>query len=200
MSAPEETSAAGATAYEAARPARARRIWSARRIPAAVTAALALAVTGPLLYDVASVRAGRHASAWRVRLAGQLSTRQLRDQWVLIGAGAAALLGLWLLVLALTPGARAVLRMRQVAAPVRAGLDRAAAAGVVRQRVLSVPGVFAARATVTRRRIKVRAHSHFREPDEVRGDVEAALAETVDGLGLARPPRVTLSLRRAGRR
>ncbi|MBY8887486.1 DUF6286 domain-containing protein [Streptomyces sp. PTM05] len=200
MSAPEEPPAAGATAYEAAPTSRARRFWSARRVPAAVTAALALAVTGPLLYDVASVRAGRHALAWRVRLAGQLSTRQLRDQWVLIGAGVAVLLGLWLIVLALTPGVRGVLRMRQVAAPVRAGLDRTAAAGVVRQRVLSVPGVFAARATVTRRRIKVRAHSHFRDLDEVRGDLDAALAETLGDLGLAGTPLVTLSLRRTGRR
>lgn len=175
---------------------RARRFWAVRRIPAALIALILLGATGLLLYDVAAVRAGRTAMAWRRELADDLATRPLDDVLVLIGAGLAVLIGLWLLILAATPGLRAVLPMRHDHADMRAGLDRDAAALALRDRAMEVSGVQSARVRMKRRKVAVRAVSHFRELDEVRADVESVLGTGIDELGLARPPALTVRVGR----
>lgn len=177
-----------------------RRLWSARRVPAALLALVLLVVAGAFLYDVAAVRAGRPAMAWRRELARQLAERPLDDIWVLVGAGVAAALGLWLLLLALTPGLRALLPMRRTHPDVRAALHRDAAAMVLRDRAMEVAGVQSVRVRTTRRRADVRVVSHFRELDDVRGDLELVLGEAVRGLGLARPLGLSLRVRRPGRK
>lgn len=84
-------------------PRPAARPWSARRIPAAITALIIGAAAGLLLFDVIRVRAGSPAAAWRRRSADELATRPLDDTFVQTGAGVIAALGLWLIILALTP-------------------------------------------------------------------------------------------------
>ncbi|MCL6735330.1 DUF6286 domain-containing protein [Streptomyces neyagawaensis] len=177
-----------------------RRFWSARRVPAGILALIILAGAGLLLYDIAAVRADRPAMAWRRSLARELAERPLDDAWVLTGAGIAALLGLWLLVLAATPGLRDVLPMRRLDPHVRAGLHRPAAALVLRDRAMEVSGVQSVRVRVGRKRVDVRAVSHFRELDEVRADLDATLADGIRGLGLARPPALSVHVRRPGRK
>lgn len=177
---------------------RARRFWSGRRAPAALTAAVLLGASGLLLYDIAAVRADRQAMAWRKTLADELATRHLDNEWIILGAAVCAALGLWLIVLALTPGERDVLPMaRRGPRGVRAGLDRHAAELVLRDRAMEVSGVRWSRVTVTRRRIKTRATSHFRELDDVRRDLTEALEEAVRQLGLARTPPLRIQVRRA---
>ncbi|MET8081612.1 DUF6286 domain-containing protein [Streptomyces sp. NPDC005303] len=173
-----------------------RRFWSARRIPAGILALLLLLVAGIFLYDIAAVRAHRPAMHWRRELSGQLAERPLDDIWVLIGAGVAAALGLWLLVLAVTPGLRSVLPMRRTHPDVRAGLHRDAAAMVLRDRAMEVSGVQSARARVRRKKADVRAVSHFRELDDVRADLDLTLTEAIRGLGLARPPALSVHVAR----
>ncbi|MFD3621472.1 DUF6286 domain-containing protein [Streptomyces sp. NPDC058676] len=176
------------------------RFWSARRVPAGIVALLLLVVAGAFLYDVAAVRAGRDALAWRRELARQLAERPLDDTWVLVGAGVAAALGLWLIVLVATPGLRAVLPMRRSHADVRAGLHREAAAMVLRDRAMEAAGVQSVRVRMRRARADVRAVSHFREQDDVRADLEATLTEAVRGLGLSRPPTLSVHVVRPGRK
>ena len=176
------------------------RFWSARRVPAGIVALLLLGLTGLFLYDIVSVRAGRPGMYWRRELAEQLAERPLDDTWVLVGAGVAAVLGLWLLILAATPGLRAVLPMRGRHAGVRAGLHRDAAATALRDRAMEVSGVQAARVRVRRRRADVRAVSHFRELDDVRTELDDVLADAVGGLGLSRPPSLSVRVRRPGRK
>ena len=180
--------------------AREGRFWSARRVPAAIVAVLVLAVAGVFLYDIAAVRANRPAMRWRRELARQLAERPLDDIWVLVGAGVAAALGLWLIVLAVTPGLRGVLPMRRPQADVRAGLHRDAAALVLRDRAMEVAGVQSVRVRMRRRRAGVFALSHFRELDDVQADLDASLGEAVRGMGLARPPALTVHVRRPGRK
>lgn len=177
-----------------------RRFWSARKVPAGLLALLLLVIAVAFLYDIAAVRAGRPAMSWRRELARQLAERPLDDVWVLLGAGVAAALGLWLLLLALTPGLRALLPMRRTHPDVRAGLDRNAAAMALRDRAMEIAGVQTARVRVARRRADVRAVSHFRELDDVRADLDAALADAVRGLGLSRPPALSVRVRRPGRK
>ena len=177
-----------------------RRFWSARRVPAGQVALAVLVIAGWFLYDIAAVRAHRPGMSWRHELARQLAERQLDDVWVLTGAAVAAALGLWLLVLALTPGLRSVLTMHRTHPDVRAGLHRDAAAMVLRDRALEVAGVQSVRVAVKRRRTDVRAVSHFRDLDDVRKDLTAVLEGAIRGLGLARPSPLTLRVRRPGRK
>ncbi|MEU6354041.1 DUF6286 domain-containing protein [Streptomyces sp. NPDC047072] len=176
------------------------RFWSARRVPAGIVALLLLVVAGAFLYDVAAVRANRPALSWRRDLARQLAERPLDDTWVLVGAAAAVVLGLWLLILAATPGLRAVLPMARAHPDVRAGLHRDAAATVLRDRAMEVAGVQSVRVRMRRARADVRAVSHFRELDDVRADLDIALAEAIRGLGLARPPALAVHVARTARK
>ncbi|MFI9200998.1 DUF6286 domain-containing protein [Streptomyces sp. NPDC053048] len=178
----------------------ARRFRSARRVPAALVAAGLLGATGILLYDVAAVRAGRPALGWRRRLAHQLATRHLDDPWVVAAAAAAVVLGAWLITLAVTPGLRRILPMRGESPDVRAGLDRTAAALVLRDRAMEVAGVRSVRVDVGRRVVRVRAQSHFRDLDEVRTDVNSVLAEGVREMGLAREPSLSVRVDRPAKR
>jgi hypothetical protein len=178
----------------------ARRFWSARRVPAGIVALLLLLVAGIFLYDVAAVRADRPAMHWRRELARQLAQRPLDDTWVLVGAGVAAALGLWLIVLAATPGLRGVLPMSRTHPDVRAGLHRDAAAMVLRDRAMEVAGVQSARVRMSRRKADVRAVSHFRELDDVRADLDLTLTEAITALGLARPPALSVHVARTTRK
>ncbi|MER7574061.1 DUF6286 domain-containing protein [Streptomyces sp. NPDC126514] len=176
------------------------RFWSTRRVTAAIVALLLLALVGLFLYDIAAVRADRSPMAWRRELTDQLAQRPLDDTWVLIGAGVATALGLWLLALAATPGLRSLLPMRRTHPDVRGALDREAAALVLRDRAMEISGVQSARVRMGRRRADVQAVSHFRDLDDVRADLDGALADAVHGLGLSRPPALSVRVRRPGRK
>ncbi|WP_327227185.1 DUF6286 domain-containing protein [Streptomyces platensis] len=190
-----DTPAAGTADHD-----RVRRFRSARRVPAALVALVLLAAAGLLLYDVAAVRANRPAMAWRRWLARELGTRHLDNPWVLGAAALAVVLGIWLVVSAVTPGLRQLLPMRPAAPDTRAGLDRAAAALVLRDRAMEVAGVQSVRVAVSRRKAKTHAVSHFRELDEVRADLDTSLGEGLRQLGLAHELRLTVDVRRPKKR
>ncbi|MGW0749159.1 DUF6286 domain-containing protein [Streptomyces sp. NPDC002587] len=174
---------------------RAGRPWSVRRIPAALTALLVAVAAGTLLVDVVRVRAGQPAAAWRTRLTDELATRPLDDLWIQIGAVVVAVLGLWLVVLALTPGLRHQLPLQTPDAQMRAVLDRDAAALLLRDAAMRVPGVSAAKVRVFQRRVRARADVRFRAPAEVKADLVAALQEELDRFALARAPRLAVRVR-----
>ncbi|MCP3821274.1 DUF6286 domain-containing protein [Streptomyces sp. A3M-1-3] len=204
---PELDQSASAAAYdpvpapaEAGDADKAGRFWSGRRLPAGLTALVALGAAGLLLYDLAAVRADRPAMRWRRVLAQELAERPLDDVWVLAGAAAAVALGVWLLVLAVTAGLRRILPMRRRNADVRAGLDRDAAAMVLRDRAMEVSGVQAVRVRVRRSKAAVRAVSHFRELDDVRADLDTVLAAGIRELGLAHPPGLSVHVGRPAKK
>ncbi|MFX4291977.1 DUF6286 domain-containing protein [Streptomyces bohaiensis] len=174
----------------------ARRFWSTRRLPAAALAVLLLAALGPLLYDIVAVRADRPASAWRTELADQLARRSLDDPWVVAVAAALVLVGLALVVAALTPGLRGLLPMRRSDPRVRPGIERNAAAQVVRDRAMGVAGVRSVRVRVGRSRVRVSARAHFRDLDEVRADLDGAMRLALAELDLAHRPALRVQVGR----
>ncbi|KOV72913.1 MULTISPECIES: DUF6286 domain-containing protein [Streptomyces] len=177
---------------------RAHRPWSVRRIPAALVAAVILVLAVGALVDVIAVRAGRPAAAWRRHLADALATRPVDDVWMLVGAGVAAVVGVWLVVLALTPGLRhwLPLRSRADGPRLRAFLNRDGAADLLRDAAMRVPGVSRARIRVRRHRVKARADVRFRDLQQVRDDLTAVLDDESDRLALAHPPRIGVRVRR----
>ncbi|MGW7254706.1 DUF6286 domain-containing protein [Streptomyces sp. NPDC054834] len=176
---------------------RTHRPWSTRRIPAALVASVILVAAVAALVDVIAVRAGRPAAAWRRHLADELATRPVDDVWMLTGAAVAAAVGIWLIVLALTPGLRHWLPQRSPTdcPRLRASLDRDGAADLLRDAAMRVPGVGSARIRVRRHRIKARADVRFRDPQRVKDDLTAVLGEDRDQLALARPPRIVVRVR-----
>ncbi|MFD7781203.1 DUF6286 domain-containing protein [Streptomyces sp. NPDC059753] len=177
---------------------RSSRPWSARRITAALVASVILVAAVAALVDVIAVRAGRPAAAWRRHLADELATRPVGDVWMLTGAAVAAVVGVWLIVLALTPGLRHWLPLRSPAdcPQLRASLDRDGVAVLLRDAAMRVPGVSAAHVRVRRHRIKARADVRFRDLGQVKEDLTAALDEERGRLALARPPRIVVRVRR----
>ncbi|MGI5399862.1 DUF6286 domain-containing protein [Streptomyces sp. CA-135486] len=172
------------------------RFWSVRRVPAGLVALVVLGGSGLLLYDIAAVRAGRPAMQWRRALAADLAKWRLDEPGVLAAAAVAMVIGVGLIVLALTPGLRSLLPMRRDVASVRAGIEREAAAFVLRDRAMEVSGVQSVRVRMGRAKVSVRAQSHFRELDDVRADLDASLAAAIGELGLARPPALTVHVGR----
>lgn len=179
---------------------RAGRFWSLRRVPAGIVALVLLAASGLLLYDVAAVRAGEPAMAWRRTLADEMATTALDDPKVLAAACLVTLLGVWLIALAVTPGRRDLMPMRREAANVRAGLERSAAGLVLRDRAMQVTGVQSVRVAVGRRKVRAHARAHFRDLHEVRGDLDSALGDGIRQLGLARRPGLSVHVRRPKKR
>jgi hypothetical protein len=175
---------------------KAGRFWSVRRVPATLLALLVLGGAGLLLYDIAAVRADRPGLRWRRAAAADLAKWQLDEAGVLAAAAAAMALGVCLIVLAVTPGLRALLPMRRDSPHVRAGLDREAAALVLRDRAMEVSGVQSVRVRMGRAKVSVRALSHFRELDDVRADLDAVLGGGIRELGLASRPALTVHVSR----
>ncbi|MGW4289430.1 DUF6286 domain-containing protein [Streptomyces sp. NPDC004673] len=176
------------------------RFWSARRVPSAIIALLTLGGAGLLLYDIVAVRTGHPAMYWRRELARQLAEHPLDYIPVLAGAAFVTAVGLWLILLAITPGLRNLLPMLRPRYDVRAALTRDAAAQVLRDRAVEVSGVREARVKMRRRRADVRVISHFRDPSEVRSDLDTALAGAVTDLGMTRRPKLSVRLRGPGKK
>ncbi|WP_070016445.1 DUF6286 domain-containing protein [Streptomyces nanshensis] len=179
---------------------RAGRFWSVRRLPAGIVALLVVAAAGLLLYDLVVVRTGGSAMAWRRRFAHELASTPVNDPKVLAAACVVSLLGVWLIALALSPGRRGLLPMRREFAGVRAGLERTAAALVLRDRAMQVSGVQSVRVAVGRRKVRARAQAHFRDLHDVRGDLDSALGDGIRQLGLARQPGLSVHVQRPKKR
>ncbi|MGW6061495.1 DUF6286 domain-containing Asp23/Gls24 family envelope stress response protein [Streptomyces sp. NPDC055189] len=177
---------------------RARRPWSQRRLPVAVLALAAAAVCGVLLYDVVSVHAAGNAPArWRVQTMEWLATHGPDGGATpdVLAAVTVFALGVWLLVIAVTPGRRGRLPMKPPLPGVHAVLERRAVAILLRDAVTDVPGVGKVLVKVGRRTARVRAGLAFGDPDGARRAVTEAAGEAAAGLGLARPLRLRVRLR-----
>jgi len=163
-----------------------RRVWSRRRVPAAVQAALAAVVCGALAVDLVRVHAAhRPAAVWRVEVVHWLSQHGPGDRSVVVTGGLTALLGLWMVVLAVAPGLRRRSTVEAVAPRVVAAVDRSAVEALVRDAVGEVAGVGAVRVRV-RRRVSVRAELLFGERAQARAEVTAAADGALRSCGLRR--------------
>ncbi|MGW4652580.1 DUF6286 domain-containing protein [Kitasatospora sp. NPDC004289] len=171
-------------------PAAARRLRSDRTFWAGLVVVAGLVVAGALLYDAAAVRAGRTARPWRAETADELARRHLDDPVVLIAAGAAVLLGLGCLVLALTAGQRRWLPLTRPGAVI----DRAGVSALVTRWARRIDGVDSVKVRTGRGRTVVRIDGAA-EPAAVERELRAELAR----VPLAGEHRLDVRTRRGSR-
>lgn len=165
-------------------PPRARRPWSARRLPAAATALVVATAAGALL--VRGARGGLTPSS-------ALRSVPLTDaRW--IGAGAAvALLGVVLIVLALTPGMRRWLPLVRPDGDTRAAIDRSSVGLLLRDAALGVDGVSRVEVRSGRGRRRVRVLVAHGSTDGARQAAEWSASAALSGIGLGRPGRLSVT-------
>ncbi|MFB7394740.1 DUF6286 domain-containing Asp23/Gls24 family envelope stress response protein [Streptomyces sp. NPDC056191] len=165
-------------------PPRARRPWSGRRLPAAATALVVATAAGALL--VRGARGGLTPASW-------LRSVPLTDaRW--IGAGAAlAVLGVVLVVLALTPGMRRWLPLVRPDGATRAAIDRSSVGLLLRDAVLGVDGVSRVEVRSGRRRRRVRVLVAHGSKDGARRAAEWSASAALSGIGLGRPGRLSVT-------
>ncbi|MFD4561028.1 DUF6286 domain-containing protein, partial [Streptomyces sp. NPDC058469] len=172
-----------------------RRWWSRRRTPVALLTSVAAFGCGALALDLVEVHtAHRAAAAWRVSAVHWLSGHGPGDPAVVVAGGLTALLGVWMVVLALTPGLRRRSTVRTAAERVDAAVDRSAVESLVRGAVGDVAGVGAVRVRVRRRRITVRASLAFGDRAQASAAVTAAARAAVASCRLRREPRVRVAV------
>lgn len=172
-----------------------RRPWSRRGLPAAGTAAAAALACGALTADLVRVHvAHRAASAWRVSAVHWLSEHGPGDPSVVVAGALTALLGLWMVVLAVTPGLRRRNTVRAPAPRVVAAVDRSAVGSLVRDAVGAVAGIGPVRVRVRRRRVTVRAGLLFGERADARAAVADAAGGALASCGLRRSPRLRVNV------
>ncbi|MGW1776324.1 DUF6286 domain-containing Asp23/Gls24 family envelope stress response protein [Streptomyces sp. NPDC002104] len=160
------------------------RAWSERRLPVAFLAALASGGAAVLLRD----------AAWQARLVDWLARHgpATTPFWAATALGTA---GLWMVVLALTPGRRGDLTMSGSGTEVRAVISRRSASRHVRAALARLPDIAEVRVRVGRRRVTVRALFTRGEKAGALGGVHEAVEAAVRDLALAPPPRIRVRLR-----
>ena len=132
----------------------------------------------------------------RTRITDTRADHSLNNGWVIASAAVACVLGLWLLVLAATPGLRALLPMNPAGTGgLRAALDREAVAAQLHRATMEVPGVAAARVNAGRRRAAIRADVRFGDHQEARDALLRELSAERDRMGLARPLAIEVKVR-----
>ncbi|WP_327681951.1 DUF6286 domain-containing protein [Kitasatospora sp. NBC_00458] len=187
---PEDPGASGGPGAAA----RAPRLRAPRTTAAVVVATVVLIAAVALLYDVIAVRTGHAARRWRTEAAEALATRHLDDTWVLVGSGAAVLLGGWLLWLALAPGLRRWLPLRPHGGT-SAAIDRSGVSALLTDRAAGLPGVEHLRIRTGRRRVRI-ALTGPADP----ASVQRQLRDELELVTLARPLQLDVRTRRRSRR
>jgi len=169
------------------------RWWSRRRIPVALLTSVAALGCGALALDLVQVHiAHRAAAAWRGSAVHWLSGYGPGDPAVVIAGALTALVGVWMVVLAVTPGHRRRSTVHTAAERVDAAVDRSAVESLVRDAVGDVAGVAAVRVRVRRRRVTVRARLAFGDRAQASAAVTAAARAAVSSCRLRREPRVRI--------
>ncbi|MFD7430102.1 DUF6286 domain-containing Asp23/Gls24 family envelope stress response protein [Streptomyces sp. NPDC059818] len=171
------------------------RLRSSRRGPVAVLLPAAALGCGATALDVVRVHLGHRPAAWRTAAVDWLSGHGPGDLSVVLGGAVAALLGLWLVALAVLPGRRGLLAVATPDAYPDTAIDRSALAALVRGAAGGVAGAGPVRVRVRRRSVTVRAALAFGAAEAVRDDVTAATRGVLADCLLRRPLRPRVRIR-----
>ncbi|MFG3125714.1 DUF6286 domain-containing Asp23/Gls24 family envelope stress response protein [Streptomyces sp. NPDC048201] len=173
-----------------------RRWWAQRRLPIGVLTLLATLTCGALAADLILVHTGhRPAAAWRTGALHWLYVHGPGEPPVTVAALGCALLGVWLIVLAVTPGRRGLLTARSAAPATHVAVDRTAVAALLRDTAAATEGVDTVAVRVRRRRVNVRAALAFGDRAAAREQITDAARRALAECGLRRTPRLRVAVR-----
>ncbi|MGW2213103.1 DUF6286 domain-containing Asp23/Gls24 family envelope stress response protein [Streptomyces sp. NPDC001781] len=173
-----------------------RRWWAQRRLPLGVLTLLATLTCGALATDLILVHTGhRPAAPWRTGALHWLYTHGPGETPVTAAALGCALLGVWLIVLAVTPGRRGLFTAHSPAPVVRVAVDRGAVAALLRDTAAGTEGVDSVAVRVRRRRATVRAALAFGDRAAARDEITETTRRVLADCGLRRAPRLRVSVR-----
>ncbi|MER8018068.1 DUF6286 domain-containing Asp23/Gls24 family envelope stress response protein [Streptomyces griseoluteus] len=173
-----------------------RRWWAQRRLPLGVLTLLATLTCGALATDLILVHTGhRPAAPWRTGALHWLYAHGPGELPVTAAALGCALLGVWLIVLAVTPGRRGLLTAHSPAAATRVAVDRGAVAALLRDTAAGTEGVDTVAVRVRRRRATVRAALAFGDRAAARDQITEAARRVLAECGLRRPLRLRVAVR-----
>ncbi|MFE9680463.1 DUF6286 domain-containing Asp23/Gls24 family envelope stress response protein [Streptomyces sp. NPDC006285] len=173
-----------------------RRWWSQRRVPTLLLVLAATVACGALAADLILVHlADRPPAAWRTGTLDWLTRHGPGDRTVTACAAAVAVLGLLMVALALAPGHRGLLTVTAPVPHLRAALDRAAVAALVRDAVAAGQGIGPVRVRARRRRVTVRAGLAFGDHAVAVEEVRHAARRALEDCGLRRAPRLRVRVR-----
>jgi hypothetical protein len=179
-----------------------RRRWSQRRFPVALLTSVAALGCGALAVDLLLVHlAHRAAAGWRLSAVHWLSGHGPGDPAVVVAGGLTALLGVWMIALALTPGRRHQHTVRTGPYGASTAVDRSAVEALVRDAVADVEGVGAVRVRMRRRRVTVRAGVSFGDRTRTRTAATTVARTALTSCHLGHTPhlRVTVTPEPVGR-
>ncbi|MER8030258.1 DUF6286 domain-containing protein [Streptomyces bauhiniae] len=173
-----------------------RRWWAQRRLPLGVLTLLATLTCGALATDLILVHTGhRPAALWRTGALHWLYVHGPGEPPVTAAALGCALLGVWLIVLAVTPGRRGLLTAHSPAPAIRVAVDRGAVAALLRDTAAGTEGVDTVAVRVRRRRATVRAALAFGDRAAAREQITHAARRALAECGLRRPLRLRVAVR-----
>lgn len=173
-----------------------RRWWSQRRLPLGVLTLLATLTCGALATDLILVHTGhRPAALWRTGALHWLYVHGPGEPPVTAAALGCALLGVWLIVLAVTPGRRGLLTAHSPAPATRVAVDRGTVAALLRDTAAGTQGVDTVAVRVRRRRATVRAALAFGDRAAARDQITDAARRALAECGLRRPLRLRVAVR-----
>ncbi|MFJ3664652.1 DUF6286 domain-containing Asp23/Gls24 family envelope stress response protein [Streptomyces sp. NPDC090119] len=173
-----------------------RRWWAQRRLPLGVLTLLATLTCGALATDLILVHTGhRPAAAWRTGALHWLYVHGPGEPPVTAAAVGCVLLGVWLIVLAVTPGRRGLLTAHSPAPATRVAVDRTAVAALLRDTAAGTEGVDTVAVRVRRRRATVRAALAFGDRAAAREQITEAARRALAECGLRRPLRLRVAVR-----
>ncbi|MFJ5018927.1 DUF6286 domain-containing protein [Streptomyces griseoluteus] len=173
-----------------------RRWWAQRRLPLGVLTLLATLTCGALATDLILVHTGhRPAAPWRTGALHWLYVHGPGEPPVTAAALGCALLGVWLIVLAVTPGRRGLLTAHSPVPATRVAVDRGTVAALLRDTAAGTEGVDTVAVRVGRRRATVRAALAFGDRAAVRDQITDAARRALAECGLRRPLRLRVAVR-----
>ncbi|MFC4535047.1 DUF6286 domain-containing protein [Sphaerisporangium dianthi] len=182
----------------ARRRAAARAFRSHRTLPATLVAILIAAAAVVTLVGAVAAGAGARTRLPTLSWLAPLGRARWDDPATLTTAAVACLLGLLLLIAALTPGRARLVALasedpQTVTGITRAGLRRHLAAVAA-----AVDGVSRARVRLRRHRAEVTVATPLRDPEGLPGQVGQAVEDRLTELRPLRPMRVRVAVRRKG--
>ena len=160
--------------------------------------AAVLAAAG-ILGAIAAVFAALGRPLWKVPhrdFAGPLQSAHWAGTGTLAVAGAAAFIGLVLILIGVIPGPPRAIALASGDESVVVGVPRRSLRRSLAWLAADVPGIDSAKVRAGRRSVKVRATTRLRDPAGLRDSVQAAVEGRLAALDPLWPPRVKVRLRR----